>query len=114
LSAFARSFLISRVTLFSLLLALLLGMGIWMSTQRPRDACAAYVAGDKGAQSTEYVVTGTRTVVVSCNSWLQRQPTWVQMLCLLELAVVGVFVLNGLGNVRDWFEMRRRLKMGAR
>jgi len=105
-----RSFTISKVTLYSLLLALLLALGIWTSTRVPGDACARYLAGDKSAPSMELIVTGTRTVVVSCDQWLPRQPTWVQMLCLLELVLISTFLLNALGNMRDWFETRRRLR----
>jgi len=104
------TFTISKVTLYSLLLAMMVALTIWTSSQGHRDGCAAYLAGDRTAPSTEYIVTGTRTVVVSCNQWLPRQPTWVQMLCLVELVLIATFLLNGLGNVRDWLERRRRLR----
>jgi len=99
---------ISRVTLFSFLLALLLGVGIRLRTQGQRDGCAAYLAGDTTAPATEYVVTGTRTIVVPCNRWLARQTEKVQMFCLLDFVLAVMFVLNALQDVRGWFAMRRR------
>jgi hypothetical protein len=100
--------LISRVTIFSLLLALMLGVGIRLRTQGQRDGCAAYLAGDKTAPATVYVVTGTRTVIVSCDEWLPRQTERVQLLCVLELLLVGVFVVHAWGDARDWFGAWRR------
>jgi hypothetical protein len=106
-SGFASSFPLSRVTLFSFLLALMLAAGIRLSTLGLQDGCSAYLAGNKGAPAAEYVVTGTRTVVVPCDQWLPRQPTWVQLSCLLELVLIVTFVLNGLGNAYDWYGRRR-------
>jgi hypothetical protein len=102
--------LISRVTIFAFLLALLLGL--WIRQQGHTDGCAAYLAGDKTAPSTVYVVTGTRTVEVSCDEWLPRQTERVQLLCLLEVLLVAMFLLNGLLDARRWFEARRRLLSG--
>jgi hypothetical protein len=101
---------ISRVTIFSLLLSLMLGIGIWSWSSGQRDACSAYLAGNKTAQSSEYVASGTRLITVPCSDWLMRQPQRVQLLCLANLGLVAVFVLNALGDLRDWFAMRRRMR----
>jgi hypothetical protein len=34
----------------------------------------------------------------------------VQLLCLVDLCLGAVFVLNSLGDLRDWFVMRRRMR----
>ena len=101
-------FTISRVTLFSFLLALLLAVGIRMWTDAQRDDCARYLAGDATAPASELVVMGSRTVVVSCNQWLPRQPVKVQMLCLLELVLAAVFLMNALHDLHGWLQRSRR------
>jgi hypothetical protein len=103
---------ISRVTIFSFLLALLLGAGIWRWNSGHTDACEAYLAGDKTAQATEYVLSGTRTIVVPCDEWLPRQPVKVQVLCLLDLVLSVVFLLHAWGDARDWLEAWRRRRAG--
>jgi hypothetical protein len=108
--------MISRVTILSLLLALLLAAGIWRWSVVQRDECSAYLAGDKMAPSTMYVVTGTRTVVIPCDDWLERQPGKVQLLCLVDFVLVVMFGLNALQDARGWFVMwrRRRGMIGVR
>ena len=108
MSGFAMSLRISRVTLFSLLLALLLGVGIWRWNVGHSDDCARYLAGEKTLPRSQIVVSGTRTLVVPCEYWLPRQPEKVQFLCLLDFALVAVFAVNGLVDLRGWFERRRR------
>ena len=100
----------SRVTLFSLLLALLLGVGIRQWTDGQRDACTPYLSGDAQAQKSEWVSSGTRQVEVRCTDWFSRQPVRVQILCLLDVVLTVVFVLNALSDLRDWLEMRRRMR----
>jgi hypothetical protein len=100
----------SRVTLFSLLLALLLGVGIRLWTEEQRDACTPYLAGDTKAQKSEWVMSGTRTIEVSCDDWIMRQPLRVQVLCLLDVALTVLFVLNALSDLREWLEIRRRIR----
>jgi hypothetical protein len=102
--------MISRVTLFSLLLGLMLAIGIWMWSDAQHDACFAYLNGNKSAQSVEYVASGTRMIAVPCDDWVMRQPLRVQLLCLVDLCLGAVFVLNSLGDLRDWFVMRRRMR----
>jgi hypothetical protein len=98
---------ISRVTLFSLLLGLMLACGIWLWYLSQRDDCARYMAGDKSVPATQVVVSGTRTIEVPCTDWATRQPLRVQVLCLFDLALGVVFVLNGLADVREWTQRRR-------
>jgi hypothetical protein len=101
---------ISRVTLFSLLLALMLGAGIRLRDAQQRDPCSLYMAGDKTAPPSEYVVSGTRQIVVPCNSWFLRQPLSVQVLCLLDAFLSIVFLFNALSDLKQWFQMRRRMR----
>jgi hypothetical protein len=75
--------MISRVTLFSLLLGLMLAIGIWMWSDAQHDACFAYLNGNKSAQSVEYVASGTRMIAVpcgcSCSAWWIS--AWAQCSC---------------------------------
>jgi hypothetical protein len=109
--------LISRVTLFSFLLALLLASGIRLWYIGQRDECARFLAGDKRFPASQVVVEGTRSVVVPCTQWLPRQPLEVQTLCLLDLVLVVVFAMNGLADARDslvrWRRLRRSATSGA-
>jgi len=100
----------SRVTLFSLLLALLVGIGIRLCTDGQRDACAGYLAGDTAAQKSEWVLSGTREIEVPCTDWITRQPLRVQILCLVDLVLAVLFLLNALSDLREWLEMRRRMR----
>ncbi len=96
--------MISRITLGSLLLALLIpsGMAVWLSGHR--DSCARFLAGDRSLPPSQMVAAGTQMVEVPCTEWLPRQSMWIQILCLVELVVVMVFVLHAVG---DWRERRR-------
>ncbi len=107
MSSFFLSFRISRVTIFSLLLALLLATGIRRWYLGQRDDCARYLAGDTSFPPAQFVVSGNRTIVVPCDQWWLRQPVIVQMLCLLDLLLAAVFVVNGLQDTRAWIERRR-------
>ncbi len=98
----------SRVTLFSLLLALLLGVGIRLWTMQQRDACTPYLAGDQSAQKSEWIVSGTRQIEVPCSDWFMRQPLRVQLLCLLDVALAVLFVLNALSDMQQWLALRRQ------
>jgi uncharacterized membrane protein len=99
---------ISRVTLYSLLLGLLLAMGIWHWSGWRKDDCTRYLAGDKSAPASEWVVSGTRTIEVPCSDWVLRQPMGVQILCLLDGVVLLLFVLNALADAREHLAVRRR------
>ncbi|HEV2645283.1 MAG TPA: hypothetical protein VGU46_02855 [Acidobacteriaceae bacterium] len=101
--------MISRVTIFALLLALMLGIGIESWSSGHRDACTPYLAGDKAAQSRMYVASGSRMIAVPCNDWTMRQPLQIQLLCLVDLALAVVFALSAAADLRDWLAARRRI-----
>jgi hypothetical protein len=98
---------ISKVTVFSLLLGLLLASGIRLWYVEHKDECARWLAGDRTAPATQIVVSGTRMIEVPCTDWTMRQPMRVQVLCLFDLALGVVFVMNGLADVREWMQVRR-------
>jgi hypothetical protein len=100
--------MISRVTVFSLLLGLMLGVGLRLWSIERKDPCAAYLAGDLKAPSSQWVESGTGLIEVPCNDWLMRQPMRVQILCLLDAVLAAMFVLNALADLRRWLEARRR------
>jgi len=102
---------VSRVTLYSLLFGLMLAMGIWRWSGAHKDDCTRFLAGDKSAPASEWVVSGTRTMEVRCSDWTMRQPLRVQVLCLLDMVVLLLFVLNALADARDHFEVRRRRRL---
>jgi hypothetical protein len=102
--------MISRVTLFSLLLGLMLATGIWMWTNAHPDDCVRQTAPDGSMPASEWVVSGTRQIEVPCNDWTMRQPLAVQVLCLLDLLLAVVFVLNVLLDLQGWSAMRRRMR----
>ena len=105
--------MISRVTLFSFLLALLLATWIRLWTVGQRDECARFLAGDKSYPASQVVVEGTRTVVVPCKQWLPRQPVAVQVLCLVDLLLTVLFAMNALADARDGLARRRRRREAA-
>jgi hypothetical protein len=107
------SFTLARVTIYSLLLALLLAAGIRLWNIGRRDACSAFLAGDIRAPASMYVVTGARTIVVPCSQWLPRQPLSIQILCLVDLIMLIVFVMNLLGDLRDWFGRRSAMRQSS-
>jgi hypothetical protein len=103
----AAAFMISRLTIFSLLLGLVLATGIRLWYIGQRDPCARYLAGDTKGQSSQAVVSGSRVIIVPCNNWPMRQPDWVQILCLLDLALGAIFAVNAAIDLRNWHQMRR-------
>jgi hypothetical protein len=105
--------LISKVTLFSFLLMLLLAMGIRLWTLEHVDPCAAYLSGDKTALPWQMMAMDKRAVPVPCSVWWARQPQGIQILCLLDIALAAVFLMNALGDLRDMLTRRRRLQQGV-
>jgi hypothetical protein len=102
--------MISRVTLFLLLLGLMLGLGIRLWSEGQRDACAPYLEGNKSAMASEYVPSGTRLIAVPCRDWIMRQSLRIQILCLLDLVLAALFVLNALADLQAWLRSRRRYR----
>jgi hypothetical protein len=101
---------ISRVTLFSLLLALILGAGIRLWDAQQRDNCSLYMAGDRTVPASEMVISGTRQIEVPCSDWIMRQPLRVQVLCLLDLVLGVVFFFNALADLQRWLQSRRQMR----
>jgi hypothetical protein len=101
---------ISRRTIFSLLLALIIVVVLRAWLIDHRDNCDRYMAGDRTVPPSEYIESGTRTVEVPCNEWLLRQPAWVQGVCLLDLTVLVVFALSGWQDAARRYRLRRRKK----
>ena len=91
--------LISKRTIFSLLLTLL-GVGVIFAWNvNRRDECSAYLAGQPRAPHEAVVMTGSRRVLVPCDQWFLRQPEEVQVGCLGVVAGVMVFAVSA---VADW------------
>jgi len=105
---------ISRTTMVSLFLALLIpsGMSLWFSGHR--DSCSRYLAGDRTRPPTQMVEMGSQMVEVPCEQWAPRQPMEVQLLCLAELLVVLVFVIHAAGDIREWMQVRRLRREAVR
>ncbi len=101
--------MVSRVTIFSLLLAAMLGLGICMYSQGEQDGCASHPATSAPPKS-EYIVTGSREVEVPCSEWFLRQPLAVQILCIVEALLATLFLIHATGDVIDWARLRRRGK----
>lgn len=99
--------MISRVTIFSLLLGLMLGVGIYAWAQGRRDECTSYPPGGR-APVREMVASGTREIEVPCSDWWMRQPLGAQILCIADAALGVVFLMNALQDARSWLVMRRR------
>jgi hypothetical protein len=97
--------MISRRTIFSLLLALLIPLVLRAALIGRWDPCKAEMPFSHQPPESVYVDSGTRTVEMPCNTWLPRQPLWVQMVCLVDFAVAVVFLLSVWG---DWSRWRRR------
>jgi len=103
--------MISRRTIFSLLLAILICLCIRLWIMNHRDPCDSYMPGHVLPQ-TVMVESGSRTVEMSCSQWLPRQPDLIQLSCLLDLTVVIVFLLSMWRDVNRWRERRRNFSMG--
>jgi len=103
--------MISRRTIFSLLLAATIFLGIRLWILDHHDPCDSYMPGNVHPQ-TVMVESGDRTVEMPCNLWLPRQSEWMQLTCLLDLAVLIVFLLSVWRDVKQWRERRRNSFMG--
>jgi hypothetical protein len=98
--------MISRLTLFSLLFGLMLGLGIFTYSQGQRDRCSTYPAGGAAPRS-EFVITGERQIEVPCSEWFLRQPLAVQILVIADFLLGFVFAVNALADLRRWVQWRR-------
>jgi hypothetical protein len=77
--------MISRRTIFSLVLALLIFFAIRAWWVQHPDNCQRYLAGDKSFPPVQYVKSGSYMIPMDCRWWLPRQPTLVQAACLLDM-----------------------------
>jgi len=98
--------MISRRTIFSLLLAAMIFLGIRLWVINHHDPCDSYMPGHVLPQ-TVLVESGTRTVEMPCSLWLPRQSDGLQLTCLLDLTVLVVFLLSVWRDVNRWRERRR-------
>ena len=57
------------------------------------------------------VESGTRMIEVRCDNWFAWQPLHVQILFILDLALAGVFLMNGLADFGRWLDARRRMRL---
>ena len=96
---------ISRRTLYTLLLTLLLAASVRLWAACQRDDCDRLGPGTRGTPSSVLVESGTRTITVPCTYWVPRQPVRVQLLVLLNLVLGLVFVVS-VGT--DWARARAR------
>ena len=90
--------MISRQTIFSLLLALLVGVGIFAWNEAKRDDCDR-AGPDRGAMQVPVGQSGRKVLLVRCNDWLPRQPVKVQAWCFLDVALGVVFGMSLLADV---------------
>ena len=100
--------MISRVTLFSLLLGLMLGAGIRLWDARQKDDCSPTWPGTRRSPPPNGRV-GHAQIIVPCNDWIMRQPMRMQILCLLDFALLVVFFLNALADLQRWLRSRSRV-----
>jgi hypothetical protein len=100
--------MISRRTIFSLLLALLLAAGIRLWSLEHQSDCDRFVRGEKTLPPSQMVDSGTLTMEIPCRQWLPRQPVTLQILCLVDLGIVVVFVMNAMADIRDSIQTRKQ------
>ena len=103
--------MISRITLFSFLFTLMLASGLWLWNNGHPDDCARTLAATGAMPASEYVVSGTREIAVPCNDWIMRQSLNVHILCLLDVALAVIFLLNALTDLREGTQARRRMRV---
>jgi hypothetical protein len=97
--------LLTRRTIYSLLLTILLFLGLRLYTLGRVDDCTPWLHGERGASPTQLIYLGERAVEVPCRSWLPRQPPGILIACLLDAALAVVFLLS---CIFDFAESRRR------
>ena len=91
--------MISRKTIVSLMLALLLGTGIKAYTLRHIGPCDAYLAHQPNAPETVIVDPQGHATEVPCSNWVLRQPRGVQIAAFFDMALLVVF---GISAAADW------------
>jgi hypothetical protein len=100
--------MISRQTLVTLTLALLLGLGLKSWASGRRDECDDYLAGNNSAPATQTIEAGRRSIEIPCELWIPRQSMGIQILCLLEVSVIAIFAISCWSDVRNWPNSRQK------
>jgi hypothetical protein len=85
--------LISQRTLYSFLLALLVGFSLLAWRVGHHDGCERGSNGSGAQPATTIITSGTRTVAMPCDVWIPRQPMAVQAACLAELVLTTMTIL---------------------
>lgn len=100
--------MISRRTMVTVLLALLLGLGIRVWAAGVRDDCDRMGPGTRGQPASVKVESGTRSIDVPCARWAWglRQTRTVQALALLDGVLGLMVVVFALGDWSRWRERR--------
>jgi hypothetical protein len=98
---------ISRKTIISFLLALLLAVSIKAYTLRIANPCDAYLSGQLKAPATVVMNQQGRPYLVPCNDWFLRQTRSVQVFCLVDAGIFVVFLVSAFA---DWRRRRASLR----
>ena len=101
--------MISRRTIFALLLTLLLAVSIRIWAVSVRDDCDRLGPGSRANPTSVLVESGTRTITVPCTYWVPRQSMKVQALLLFNAVLGVVFVVS---VFTDWARYRARRRAG--
>ena len=102
--------MISRKTIFALLLALLVGGGLFAWKLNQRDDCDRLASDKRTTQTSVLVDAGTRSVMMPCSVWIPRQPLKVQLWCLADLALAVVFAVSFCADWNRRSAGRQRLR----
>ena len=86
--------MISRQTIFALLLALLVAGGLRLWVLEHRDDCDRLDPQTRRTPTMVVVQTGSRQALMPCNVWLPRQPLGLQIGCVADAALFVVFLVS--------------------
>ena len=101
--------MISRRTIYSLLLTLLLALSIRLWAANQRDDCDRAGPANPATPNSVLVESGTRTITVPCTYWVPRQSTRVQIMLLFNIVLGVVFLVS---VITDWSRYRARRRAG--
>ena len=103
--------MISRKTIFSFLLMLLVSVGIFAWNAAKRDECDQ-AGPDRTHLEVPVGQSGRRVLVVNCSDWLPRQPVRVLVWCFADAALAVVFCLSLLTDAVAGNRWRSQWKQG--